>query len=154
MTAVLAIHVWRGWPADLASTSVGPDVVPTQLDENDNGSQSLRDTDAYRHSLSRVLLPHRTRLPRRRSVVQLDKLRTRSRATRDCSSLTTSAHASAAMFVVVSPSTVGRPLDGRPIWLGHVPDCGAIDYIGAWVRSGGPRIRQPPDTIDLYSFLP
>lgn len=56
--------------------------------------------------------------------------------------------------VVVSPSTLGRLLGGRPAWLGHVLEREAINDIGDWVRAGGPGIVQPPNTIELYRFRP
>jgi hypothetical protein len=59
-----------------------------------------------------------------------------------------------ANVIVIQPSTQGRQAGGRPVWLGLVNDPTAATDITVWITAGGPGIADPPDVLDLYTFIP
>lgn len=59
-----------------------------------------------------------------------------------------------ANVLVIQPSAEGRRVGGRPVWLGQVNDSGAAADITRWVKDGGPGLAEPPDVLDLYTFIP
>ncbi|MFE4537104.1 (2Fe-2S) ferredoxin domain-containing protein [Streptomyces scopuliridis] len=59
-----------------------------------------------------------------------------------------------ANVVVIQPSAEGRRAGGRPVWLGLVNDPDAAADITAWVKDGGPGLADPPEILDLYTFIP
>ncbi|MCS0603357.1 (2Fe-2S) ferredoxin domain-containing protein [Streptomyces sp. LP11] len=59
-----------------------------------------------------------------------------------------------ANVVVVQPSTEGRAVGARPVWLGLVNDMDATEDIVAWVRAGGPGVAPLPEILGLYGMTP
>jgi (2Fe-2S) ferredoxin len=59
-----------------------------------------------------------------------------------------------ANVIVIQPSTEGRKAGGRPVWLGQVNDPHAATDITTWVKNGGPGLAEPPDILNLYTFIP
>lgn len=54
--------------------------------------------------------------------------------------------------LVVSPSSQGHRIGGRPTWLGFVLDEAAATDITNWLCDGGPGIAQIPDRLSRYQF--
>jgi (2Fe-2S) ferredoxin len=46
--------------------------------------------------------------------------------------------------VVVSPSPEGRLAGARPVWFQRVLDDATVESIAAWLRQGGPGLRELP----------
>jgi len=94
------------------------------------------------------------KVPRLNHATQLADLReslARVATVRTADCLDACEHAN---VIVIQPSTQGRRAGGRPVWLGLVNDPDAATDITTWITVGGPSIADPPDVVDLYTFIP